>query len=75
MIHGTVVPWPLSEGLRTWCGLGFSDGRLGKDSIAAIPEVINCPVCIRHMRDAKRNLDEWVPRLVSMSSASNLKGR
>lgn len=61
--HATVIPWPISTGLHTWCGYPYTDERVKNDFIASAPEAVTCPHCAKAMRDALANLTQWVPRL------------
>ena len=62
--HAIVTPWPLSQGLRTWCGVYASDGRADREYIAYSPEAVTCEQCKRDMRRALAELMKWVPRLI-----------
>jgi len=59
--HALLTPWPISAGLRTWCGLD----RNAKPPalIAATPEAVDCERCRSAMRRAYEILGKWVPRL------------
>jgi hypothetical protein len=61
--HAIVVPWPISTGLRTWCGYRVDDSRVAGDYIATTPEGVSCRRCAQAMRDALVNLEKWVPGL------------
>lgn len=60
--HALLLPQRIS-GLRTWCGLEKGDPRWEVDHVATVPEVLDCPECLACMRQALKNLNEWVPRL------------
>ena len=62
-VHALVVPWPVSQGLRTWCGYSCVHPAVADEDVSSIPEGITCYECRRAMREALRNLNEWVPRL------------
>jgi len=61
--HTIVIPWPISNGLHTWCGRRFDDERICNDHIASSPEAVTCSHCADAMRHALKNLAEWVPGL------------
>ena len=62
-VHAVVIPWQVSSGLYTWCGRRFDDPDVKHDDVASMPEAVSCKDCIRSMKGAKDNLDDWVPRL------------
>ena len=62
-IHAIITPWPLSRGIRTWCGIDCQDERIRGDLIGISPAAINCRQCITAMRQAYKTLGEWVPEL------------
>lgn len=61
--HAIIIPWPLSQGIRTWCGFDCQDDALKGDLVAMAPDKVDCEACIHSMRQALKNLDEWVPDL------------
>lgn len=63
IIHAIVIPWPISNGLHTWCGRRYDDKRVRNDLIASAPEAVTCQHCADAMRHALKNLADWVPRL------------
>jgi hypothetical protein len=48
--------------LRLWCGRSATEVAKS-DTVATVPESATCPDCIRMMRAAHAQLDEWIPRL------------
>ena len=62
-VHALIVPWPLSEGLHTWCGYKWDHPRVADGSIASAPEAVTCSGCIRAMQIALSSLECWVPKL------------
>lgn len=67
-VHALIIPWPISEGLRTWCGRNWRGGDLHDRDletsvIATDPIGVTCPECARAMRIAATQLIQWVPRL------------
>ena len=63
--HVFVAPWPVSEGIRTWCGYAADDPRMEGENIALMPETVTCDDCIWAMRRALGSLSEWCPRMSS----------
>jgi len=61
--HALVVPWPVTQGLVTWCGHSHTDKDLAGDFVASSPDAVTCQRCKVAMRHALKNLEEWVPRL------------
>ncbi len=64
MVHAIIVPWPISQGLHTWCGYRFDNPEVSGDGVASCPPAVTCKMCIEAMRDAYVNLSKWVPGLV-----------
>jgi hypothetical protein len=62
-VHAIITPWPISEGIRTWCGYDAKDERVSADNVASRPEAIDCEQCKRAMQQAYVNLSEWLPGL------------
>jgi hypothetical protein len=64
--HAIIIPWPLSQGIRTWCGYDAQDERRIKDDmVASEPMQVDCERCRDAMRMAFANLSEWVPLMRS----------
>lgn len=63
--HAIITPWPMSQGLRTWCGYDGRHEDLKGDLVGATPQAIDCAMCITAMRLASSTLGEWVPQLTS----------
>jgi len=61
--HAMVIPWPVSQGLKTWCGYDFGSDEVKDDFLATSPEVVTCPRCAEAMRSALANLKQWVQDL------------
>lgn len=61
--HAIITPFPVSN-LMTWCGYSLNSSRIKKELVAATPKAVTCVYCIQAMKQAKKNLDEWVPELV-----------
>lgn len=61
--HAMVIPWPISQGLHTWCGYKFDAPEVSKENVASMPEAVTCEECKRAMRDALALLAKWVPKL------------
>lgn len=61
--HALVTPWPISQGLRTWCGYSGEHPVIASDSIATQPEAVDCETCKAAMRKALGTLSALVPRL------------
>lgn len=61
--HALIVPWPISQGLHTWCGYRFDAPEVADEHVASAPEAVTCERCISAMSDALANLTEWVPKL------------
>ena len=59
--HALALPAKAST-MATYCGLLARDAK-PHEYLAAIPEVVDCPSCIRAMRRARKILEEWVPKL------------
>lgn len=66
--HALILPWPLSQGLRLWCGYDCSDEAVAGHLIATSPDTVTCPRCRKTMREALASLTEWVPGLREESS-------
>lgn len=60
--HALVIPQSINT-LSTWCGIGRGDPRADTSNLAFAPEAVTCPHCQYNMRQALKNLMEWVPRL------------
>lgn len=58
-----IIPWPISQGLHTWCGYRFDAPEVSKENVAGDPSAVTCEKCIKAMRDALAQLSQWVPRL------------
>jgi hypothetical protein len=61
--HAMVIPWPISQGLHTWCGYRFDAPEVSEENVASAPEAVTCDGCKRAMRTALDQLSQWVPRL------------
>lgn len=61
--HAIITPWPLSQGVRTWCGFDAGDGRVSQHLVATTPGAVDCEKCISAMRQAYANLGKWMPDL------------
>jgi len=61
--HAIIIPWPLSQGIRTWCGYDAGDKAIKEDYVATHPSKVDCEKCIRSMRAAHVNLSEWLPQI------------
>ena len=61
--HALLTPWPISQGLHTWCGYKHDDERVAGENVAAAPESVTCEECIRAMRLAWNTLGAWITRL------------
>lgn len=61
--HALLTPWPLSDGLRLWCGRSASDEDVQGHTVTAKPQNVGCPACRDAMRTAFRSLGMWVPLL------------
>lgn len=59
--HAMIIPMPVSN-LMTWCGQRCADAG-PEDFVASAPEAVTCERCMRAMRDAQKNLAEWIPKL------------
>ena len=61
--HSILVPWPISEGIRTWCGISATDVRVAEGDISNATERVTCAGCRNAMRQALDSLGRWVPWL------------
>jgi hypothetical protein len=61
-VHALVIPWPASK-LQTWCGHSIREEPVSGHDMATSPGAVTCPHCARAMRDALKNLADWVPGL------------
>jgi len=61
--HALVIPWPVSQGLHTWCGYRWDAPEVSGDDVAGDPSAVTCEGCKRAMRDALNNLMRWVPNM------------
>lgn len=61
--HALIIPWPVSQGLHLWCGYRADHPSVADESVASVPEAVTCKECIRAMRTARANLNNWVPQL------------
>lgn len=60
--HAIITPWPLSQGIRTWCALDSQDERVRKDNVTSEPDLIDCPTCLSSMKSALDILTKMFPR-------------
>lgn len=60
--HALILPFPVST-MMVWCGKSLNDPSIKRQSIASVPESVNCIYCIDAMRRAKIHLEDWVPKL------------
>lgn len=61
--HAIIMPWPICQGIRTWCGYDCAGEEIKGEFIAAVPENVTCSDCKRAMAEALGNLAQWVPKL------------
>lgn len=65
--HAIITPWPLSQGLRVWCGYDAQDPAIRGHMVATTPEKVDCEQCKASMKRALKNLEEWIPGLEESS--------
>jgi len=72
--HAIVIPWSISN-LQTWCGTPVKklENVSPEHFVASSPDDVTCPKCRNAMRQALKNLQEWVPQLPSDKSPGDEK--
>lgn len=61
--HILLVPWPISSGIWTLCGIDAGGEHAANQYITGDPTQVTCARCKNAARQMQIWLAEWVPKL------------